>query len=91
MPYVQDYMQQLDIDVDQADQGEIERIFAEMDEDGNGSIERQEMYNHLKKTKNASALGQSLVEKKDKKKSKAKAEKEAKKQEEIDLKLWKKV
>jgi len=91
LPYVQDYMQQLDIDVDQADQGEIDKIFAELDEDGNGSISRDEMYNHLKKTKGASALGQSLVERKDKKKAKARAEEEVKKQEGIDLKMWKKV
>jgi len=84
-------MQQLDIDVDQADQGEIDKIFTELDEDGNGSISRDEMYNHLKKTKGASALGQSLVERKDKKKAKERAEKEVKKQEGIDLKMWKKV
>ena len=29
----------------------MQKIFDEIDEDGNGTIEREEMYNHLKRSK----------------------------------------
>ena len=29
----------------------MQRVFDEIDEDGNGTIEREEMYNHLKRSK----------------------------------------
>ena len=56
-PYIHEYM--LSIGIDPAAEGndeEVQKIFDEIDEDNNGTIEREEMYNHLKRTKNVSKL-----------------------------------
>ena len=40
LPYVQEYMQQKGIDVSTSNNDEVQKIFDEIDEDGNGTIER---------------------------------------------------
>ena len=56
MPIVEDYMESLNIDVGSAGQESILKNFAELDLDGNGQIDRDEMFRHLKKTKNLSSM-----------------------------------
>ena len=56
MPIVEDYMESLNIDVGSAGQEAILKNFAELDLDGNGQIDRDEMFRHLKKTKNLSSM-----------------------------------
>ena len=56
MPIVEDYMESLNINVETAGQESILKNFAELDLDGNGQIDRDEMYRHLKKTKNLSSI-----------------------------------
>ena len=56
MPIVEDYMESLNINVEAAGQESILKNFAELDLDGNGQIDREEMFRHLKKTKNLSSI-----------------------------------
>ena len=82
-PYIHEYM--LSIGIDPAAEGndeEVQKIFDEIDEDNNGTIEREEMYNHLKRTKNVSKLN-------DKRKSTETEQDKPKTK--YDLALWKKV
>ena len=50
------------IDVTTTANDEVQKIFDEMDEDGNGSIEREEMYNHLVRTKRVSNMSNKVEE-----------------------------
>ena len=87
LPYVQEYMQQLGVDISTTDNVEIQKVFDEIDEDGNGTIERHEMYNHLKRSKRVSNLSNKAEEPAETKEKPAKEKKMSKK----DMILWKKV
>ena len=41
----------------------MQRVFDEIDEDGSGTIERDEMYNHLKRSKKLKIAAQTPFEK----------------------------
>ena len=51
IPHIQDYMRQLGIDVANSTNEDMQKIFDDIDEDSNGTIERGEMYQHLKRAK----------------------------------------
>ena len=51
VPYIQEYCKKyLNIDFATADDETIQKIFDDIDTDRNGTIERDELFNHLKKT-----------------------------------------
>ena len=86
LPYVQEYMQKLGVDISTTDNAEIQKVFDEIDEDGNGTIERDEMYNHLKRSKRVSTMSNKVEEP-----SEEPAKEKKKKMSKKDMILWKKV